>query len=245
MADTGPHGAPTLGTAAVDAPEARARELVEEIRSQVANLTPAIRELWDCWNVLRDPAGRPYESWTDMCRAEFDGVVFPPQLRQAVVKELVEDGMSNRAVAAAVNVDEGTVRNDVKQLRNDSAVDLPARRRGQDGRTRKPPTKPAVTVSKPANRATAPEPQPTPPKAPTAAPRGGKRASGPGRKLTGDALDEQLAVAVKILTPAVVALTDGTLHPQAAAQVLVANLRPEPKVLDALVAFLTEAVNAR
>lgn len=213
-----------------------ARDLVNQIRQDLEAVAPAVRELWECWGELRGADGRAYTSWADMCAAEFAGIIFPAQERREVVATLVEAGMSNRAIAAAVGASEPTVRRDVEQLRRNDAVDVPEARTGQDGRTRRPPAK----VEDDAGRHLRSVPPTDPPLAtPRVLPKTKKK----------PADDDQVGLAVEVLELALVKLTDGQLDPQFAAQVLVSNLRDQPKVLDTLVAEInrhhSEAVAAR
>jgi DNA-binding Lrp family transcriptional regulator len=121
----------------------KARALADKVRSGIEDLAPALIALWEgsLWRALRDAdGGNAYPTWAAMCKAEFHGVTItlPKDQRQRIVREfLVELGMAMRAIAATLDVDEGTVRNDVKQLRRDSAVVVPAKSTGQDGRVRK------------------------------------------------------------------------------------------------------------
>lgn len=66
--------------------------------------------------------------------------------RRELVGFLAGQNLANRAIAAIADVDEGTVRNDLKALRKNSAVDpAPARKKtGLDGKTRRRPTKTAA-----------------------------------------------------------------------------------------------------
>jgi hypothetical protein len=73
-----------------------------------------------------------YESWDDLCDAEFSGVHIglPRGERREVVGNLREQGLSTRAIASAVGVSVGTIHSDLSRSElNTSAVT------GQDGKT--------------------------------------------------------------------------------------------------------------
>lgn len=56
-----------------------------------------------------------YDSWAEMCEGEGLGFYrLPRDKRAPTVVQLKSHGMSNRAIASAVGVDERTVRNDIR-----------------------------------------------------------------------------------------------------------------------------------
>lgn len=78
-----------------------------------------------------------YESWQEYCDCELDGFKLPTRSeRPAVVEEMASEpnSMSNRAIAKALGIDEGTVRNDKRGAEN-SAPDPSRKVQGQDGRS--------------------------------------------------------------------------------------------------------------
>jgi hypothetical protein len=94
--------------------EAQAKALTDQLR----------QELEISWNLLQEAferrawAALGYTSWTDYCKKEFGTALqgLDKELRRMAVAELTsgERPMSNRAAAAALGVDEGTVRNDLR-----------------------------------------------------------------------------------------------------------------------------------
>jgi hypothetical protein len=96
-----------------------ARQLTDRITGQVANLLPLIREAFErrAWIALG------HESWDAYCDTRLRGLRLPVERREAAL-ELVGSGMSRRSAAAALGVDERTIRRDVAeaQLRHDAAV---------------------------------------------------------------------------------------------------------------------------
>jgi len=79
-----------------------------------------------------------YHSWDDLCDEELDGarIALPVTDRREVVGNLREQGLSTRAIASAVGVDDKTVRNDLAATAEHSAVARPSVITGLDGRTR-------------------------------------------------------------------------------------------------------------
>ena len=55
-----------------------------------------------------------YDSWAEWCECELDGLKLPVPQRREVVSELADAGMSNRAIADALNVTPTTVGTDVQ-----------------------------------------------------------------------------------------------------------------------------------
>jgi hypothetical protein len=115
----------------------QARELTDRIRAGVTNLLPVIKEAFE----RRADRALGYESWHAYCDAELDGIRLPIERRRAHVAELRGQGMSTRAIGAALGVSEGTVRNDLSTAQ-DYAVEQPEQVRSLDDR-RRPATRPA------------------------------------------------------------------------------------------------------
>lgn len=84
---------------------AAARKLLARIRRSVENLSDLIRSAWEqkAWKA----AG--YASWDDCCTAEFPELRISGEQRLRVVGELVDSGMSDRAIAVALNISHKTV----------------------------------------------------------------------------------------------------------------------------------------
>jgi transposase-like protein len=96
-------------------------------------------------DVIRAYLGRiwlamDYGSWAEWCEREIDVFKFRGMIRQQIVAELAESGMSNTAIAEAIGVDQSTVYRD--QLKSGFANANPVT--GLDGKTyTKPEPKPA------------------------------------------------------------------------------------------------------
>lgn len=79
-----------------------------------------------------------YDSWAEWCECELGGMKLPTPKRRQVVAGLSAEGMSNVAIGSALNVDEGTVRNDRRVSGSENSE--PDRQvLGQDGKTYTPP----------------------------------------------------------------------------------------------------------
>ncbi|SKU69918.1 Uncharacterised protein [Mycobacteroides abscessus subsp. massiliense] len=74
-----------------------------------------------------------YASWAEWCECELGGLKLPAPKRREVVAELAGEGMSNVAIGSALNVDEGTVRNDRRSAGSENS-EAERKRRGQDGK---------------------------------------------------------------------------------------------------------------
>lgn len=90
----------------------QARALTDRIKIAVEGTWQLIREAYTSrtWAVLG------YSTWDAYCTAEFGEtrLKLPREERQEVVASLRESGLSNRAIASATGVSEGSVRNDLK-----------------------------------------------------------------------------------------------------------------------------------
>lgn len=106
-----------------------ARSIIDELRDTVERAVELIRTAYRgrAWESLG------YDSWAALCAAEFRDVDLPRDKRLALVADLRADGMSTRAIAAAVNVDARSVRRDLREQLGHSAP--PERVTGTDGRT--------------------------------------------------------------------------------------------------------------
>jgi hypothetical protein len=89
---------------------AEARALTDRIKRDTESLWELIKQayLGRAWIALN------YLSWDVYCANEFGSLRLrlPREEREAVVRSLLELGLSNRAVASTLGVSEGTVRND-------------------------------------------------------------------------------------------------------------------------------------
>jgi hypothetical protein len=94
-----------------------------------------------------------YESWDEYCDSELGGFKLPAPQRQEAVAALAAAGMSNRAIADAVNADEKTVRNDRAATAENSAVDR--KTTGKDGKQRA-----AAKKKQPTPKKNEPKPEP-------------------------------------------------------------------------------------
>lgn len=116
----------------------QARDLTDRIRGMVGELLPLIVEAYQrrAWVALG------YAGWEEYCDAELRGIRLPIEDRRLVVAGLREDGMSTRAIGAAVGVTHTQVQRDLRQLEPSVPVVLPERVVSLDGHGR-PATMPA------------------------------------------------------------------------------------------------------
>lgn len=127
---------------AVDLTADEAEQITSRIR-QWANAFPVE-------DVVRAFRGRiwvalAYDSWAEWCECELGGLKLPVPQRREIVAELASAGMSNRAIADAVDVDHKTVGNDLSATGENSPVDRKSL--GADGRERshpRPSTEPQI-----------------------------------------------------------------------------------------------------
>lgn len=128
-----------LAPAADPLTAADARALTDQIRVQVADLLPLIKEAYN----RRAHVALGYTSWAEYCDTELRGLRMPLAERQAATVELAAAHMSTRAIAGAIGSSEATVRRDLAAAAAAGAtVDGPERVTGLDGRSypaRKPP----------------------------------------------------------------------------------------------------------
>jgi DNA-binding CsgD family transcriptional regulator len=137
--------------------EAEAIELTAQIRVKVEETLPLIRRAFQ----RRADLALDYPSWDAYCDAEFSGLRLSVADRREAVAGLRQDGMSTRAIASGLRVDQKTVRNDLAQVRTNSSPDgevsgshSPATVTGTDGKQH-----PASRLSP--KRAEAPPPAPS------------------------------------------------------------------------------------
>ena len=117
-----------------------AQDLTEEIRIRLDFLLPLIKKAFEG----RADRALGYESWQAYCSAELSNIRVPVGDRPAMVAELRQSGMSQRAIGAAFGVSQETVRRDLATDTNVS-VEAPATITSLDGRERpasRPPTSP-------------------------------------------------------------------------------------------------------
>lgn len=96
---------------------ARARSLVEQIKSSVSVARDALSEAW------HDRAWIPlgYESWDALCDAEFEGVrlQLPASERRQEVEGLHREGLSTPAIASALGISQPTAWRDTQAYSNE------------------------------------------------------------------------------------------------------------------------------
>lgn len=126
-----------------------ARELTNEIRHRLDGLLPLIKQAFE----RRADLALGYESWQAYCTAELNDVRVPVGDRPAMVAELRQVGMSQRAIAGSLGVSQPTVLNDLRRASDqDLSVEAPARVTSLDGRERpatQPPKAPGLGVGLP------------------------------------------------------------------------------------------------
>lgn len=100
------------GAMVVDLTTDEARVLTNEIKVGIETTWELVEKayLQRAWLALG------YESWDSYCAAEFDSAAIrlPREQRQETVRSLRDAGLSQRAIASAVGVDQGTIRNDLR-----------------------------------------------------------------------------------------------------------------------------------
>ncbi|GAS92641.1 helix-turn-helix domain-containing protein [Mycolicibacterium brisbanense] len=79
-----------------------------------------------------------YSSWAEWCECELGGLKLPAPKRRAVVAKLADAGMSGRAIADTLGVNQSTVARDQATDAN-ASVDPNRKTLGQDGRERRQP----------------------------------------------------------------------------------------------------------
>lgn len=111
-----------------------ARALTERIKSKMGDLM---------LDVVKAHQGRAwialgYEAWPDYIKGEFGHapLSLPREQRRAVVALLRGQGMSTRAIAPALGVDNKTVHNDLSTVENSTVDDEYVPVTGLDGRVR-------------------------------------------------------------------------------------------------------------
>lgn len=131
---------------------------LDEAKRRVDRVKSGVERIWDdlvvlyrerAWSVLG------YQSWDALCDAEFGGtrIALPRQQRHEVVCDLRESGMSTRAIASAIGVNQSTIARDLAATDANASVESVL---SLDGRTR------TATPVRPN-----PAPQPTEPWDPT------------------------------------------------------------------------------
>lgn len=107
-----------------------ARVLIERIRVHATAALDAMTEAWHgrAWVALG------YDSWDHLCKEEFVGLQLPRDERQALHRDLRDEGMSMRAIAATTGAHFTTVANDLMGVEN-STPDPPTTITGIDGKS--------------------------------------------------------------------------------------------------------------
>lgn len=132
--------------------ESEARALTSQIRVSVHDLLPLIRTAYR----RRADLALGYAAWIDYCDAELSGLRLSVGDRQETVTALRADGMSQRAIGAAVGVSREQVRRDLAnaspssspQVTPNVSPEAPSPRvNGTDGKTY-PATKPKLVGPK-------------------------------------------------------------------------------------------------
>lgn len=90
---------------------AEARERIDRVKGHVDQISEDVLQLWHglAWQALG------YDDWYSMCDAEFEvRIQLPREKRQELVADLSSEGMSTRAIGAAIGVSHPTVLTDLK-----------------------------------------------------------------------------------------------------------------------------------
>lgn len=123
----------------------------EAARARIDRIAAHVAASWD--DIIAAHRGRDwlalgYDSWADLCDAEFRGatLALPREERREVVRGLTEAGLSTRAIGTALGVAQDTVRRDQQAgERNRSPEPTPVT--GLDGKIYTPRSRPQrVTV---------------------------------------------------------------------------------------------------
>lgn len=143
----------------------RARSITQEIRDHLKVSWGLIAHAYEIR--IWEPLG--YDSWDAYLAGEFGAAPLrvPREQRPEIVSSLRQHGLSTRAIAGAMGIDQSTVSRTPTDA--DASVDPPARVQSLDGRSRpatqplrpRPEPTPALT-DKLAARRPEPEPAPTP-----------------------------------------------------------------------------------
>lgn len=117
-----------------------ARELTDEIVSDIASLVAKVKRAWSCkaWRILG------YQSWEAYCVGERVQLHLNRDERKMIVADLAEQEMSTRAIAPVVGANFNTVARDMRSVSNDT--DAPRKVTGVDGVERTIPARPATTL---------------------------------------------------------------------------------------------------
>lgn len=105
-------------------------KLENGLGNQVLKLSGTIRRAWEAHQALDDPSMDAWRAVWEQARSEHSSAKLAKSIRQAIVKELVKDGMSTPAMAAALNVSVGTAHNDRSNFSTSE------KSTGVDGKTR-------------------------------------------------------------------------------------------------------------
>lgn len=142
----------------VDASAETARERADRIRAGLASFMQMRQDIADAY-AQRDWVALGYGSWGAYVDAEFGAQRgLPRDERREAVAELRQIGMSQRAIASTLGVDQKTVSNDLRSTEENSSVDQPERITSLDGRER-PATRPSTSSGQ---SLPAPTPSPIP-----------------------------------------------------------------------------------
>lgn len=137
-----------------------ARHLTEQIRVRLDFLLPLIKQAFEG----RADRALGYDSWQAYCTAELGDVRVPLGDRPAMIAELRQSGMSQRAIGAALGVSQSTVRDDLAEL--STSTQFPERIVSTDGKERpaeRPQSPEPVEAPVPAGSGpTSPAPEPVP-----------------------------------------------------------------------------------
>ena len=125
---------------------ADARARIDRIAAHVA---ASAQDIIDA-HANRDWIALGYDSWNELCEAEFRGAVIglPRAERREAVRQMSEAGMSTRAIGGALGVGVATVSRDREEttVPNGTVDDQPREVIGLDGKTRTYPPRPTITV---------------------------------------------------------------------------------------------------
>ena len=106
--------------------EVEARALTDEIQGNIEQAFVAMARMWEGrgWKALG------YRNWQAYCDAELYGISVSRDARPALIEKLFGIGMSQRAISAMLQVDKGTIRNDIAR----GEISPPEVATGQDGK---------------------------------------------------------------------------------------------------------------
>lgn len=130
---------------------AEARSTYADARARIdriaAHVAASAQDIIDA-HANRDWIALGYDSWNELCEAEFRGAVIglPRAERREAVRQMTEAGMSTRAIGGALGVSQPTVIRDRAEVGETNVSPEPTPVTGLDGKTYTYAPRPTITV---------------------------------------------------------------------------------------------------